>query len=165
MHSAQRSSRAYALAEGGPEGGRFTGSRLLHAVRAASNAGDDELIPGMLLRLKPPPAVGSGKFGTPWERMQRAKLSPSSRAWVWLVLEAVVPAEVELRGEPEPHAAIPVLASITAAADASRGATRDMAHVVTGHRLHLGNSVAAFGRFDVRSGREASRWFPHGEIV
>ncbi len=80
------------------------------------NAGEDELIPGAL-RLNPPPlGVGSGKLDTACERMQRAKLSPSCWAWVWLGLEPELPAEPELLlDELEPHAAITAASAATAA--------------------------------------------------
>ena len=84
------------------------------------------MIPGTL-RLTPPVAVGSGKLETPWERMQREKLSASCWSWVWLELEPELPEELELLGEPEPHAAITVLAMIIAVAAGSLEATRDMA--------------------------------------
>jgi hypothetical protein len=91
--------------------------------------------------LNPPPfGVGSGKFDTPCERMQRAKFNASCWSWVWLELEPELPEELELLGEPEPHAAITVLARITAVAAGSLEATRDVAYGVLGRRLHRGRT-------------------------
>jgi hypothetical protein len=45
----------------------FTGIRFAHALSADSNAG--ELVEP--LKEYPPAGLGSGKFVTPWERMQR----------------------------------------------------------------------------------------------
>ena len=75
MHSEIWSSRACACADGAPEPGPPAGSRCLHDVWADWNAGEliSELEPrGWTLG---PPAFGSGKFGTPWERMQLANAS------------------------------------------------------------------------------------------
>jgi hypothetical protein len=116
MHFAQCSSRAYACADGGSDGTRFTGISSRQAVWAALNAGADELIPGALMLNPPPLGVGSGKLDTPCERMQRAKLSPSCRAWAWLELEPELPEEPEPLGEFEPHAAITAAAAIAASA-------------------------------------------------
>jgi hypothetical protein len=70
--------------------------------------------------------------------MQRAKFNASCWGWVWLGSEAELPEELELLGEPElpealelrdepaPHAAIAVLARMTAAAAGSFEAARDM---------------------------------------
>jgi hypothetical protein len=83
IHTAQCTSRVNACGDGVVDGGCFTGSRFRHAVRAVRNAGDDELIPGTLLKSTPPLGLGSGKPGTPWERMQREKLSPSWVTSLW----------------------------------------------------------------------------------
>jgi hypothetical protein len=133
MHTAQCTSRVNACGVGGVDGGCFTGSRILHRVRAALNAGDEALIPGTLVKLIPPLGLGSGKFGTPWERMQRLKLRPSWAASVWLGLEPAAPARL-LRRDPEPHAPIPAPASSAAAADASGRTTGVTAHVIPGDR-------------------------------
>src|ERR1700733_13435183 len=50
------------------------GSRLVHIWRAAIYAGERALIVDAMS--KPPPALGSGKFGTPCERMHEANLRP-----------------------------------------------------------------------------------------
>lgn len=134
MHTAQCSSRANACAVGVADGTRFTGSRLLQAAKAVLNAGDDELIPGTLLKLTAPVALGSGKFGTPWERMHRLKLSPGGAAPVWLELEPPAPARVELLRDPEPHAASTTPAASATATDASDRETRVTAHVLPDHR-------------------------------
>jgi hypothetical protein len=139
MHPAQWSSRAYACADGGADGGRFTGSKCWQAVCAASNAGEAELIPGTLTLNPPPFGVGSGKFDTPCERMQRAKLSPSCCAWAWLGLEPELAGEPELLGELEPHAAITALARTTATTGRNLGATQDTAQLLLHHQSHHGN--------------------------
>ena len=139
MHTAQCTSRVNAWGDGVLDGGCFTGSRFRQAVRAVRNAGDDELIPGMLLKLTPPLALGSGKPGTPWERMQREKLSPAWAASLWLELEPELPERLALLRDAEPHAEITAVASTAAATDASDRATRVMAHVVPVDRLHRHN--------------------------
>jgi hypothetical protein len=139
MHTAQCTSRVNACADGGLDGACFTGSRFRHAVSAVRNAGDDALIPGTPLKLIPPVALGSGKFGTPCERMQRAKLSPSCAAALWLESEPAFPARLELLRDPEPHAAIEATASSAVATDAGSRATRNTAHVVAVRRLQRHN--------------------------
>lgn len=47
---------------------------LPHFACAALNAGD-EMIPAPAWKAKPPPAFGSGKLGTPFERMHLANAS------------------------------------------------------------------------------------------
>jgi hypothetical protein len=84
----------------------------LQPVWAASNAGEAELIPGTLTLNPPPFGVGSGKFDTPCERMQRAKLSPSCCAWAWVRR----PPEFDGLAESEPQAAIIPAAAIAAVA-------------------------------------------------
>jgi hypothetical protein len=48
---------------------------LWHFACAAANAGD-ETPEALAWKLKPPPGFGSGKFGTPFERMQFANARP-----------------------------------------------------------------------------------------
>ena len=98
------------------------------------------MIPGTLTSNPPPFGVGSGKLGTPCERMQREKFSACCWSWVWLKLEPELPEGLEPLGEREPHAAITVTAMITVAAAGSLEATRDIADRVPGCRLHRGNS-------------------------
>jgi hypothetical protein len=76
MHSAILSSRAIVCAEGGGPGvsGPPPGMNFWHFSCAALNAGD-ELREGLARKLKSPPGFGSGKLGTPWERMQFANAS------------------------------------------------------------------------------------------
>src|ERR1700739_920147 len=76
-----RSSFACVCADGAAGGGAFTGSRCRQAVWAVLNAGEDGSIPGTFWKLR-----SSGKFGTPCERMQRAKFRMSCWAWAWLAL-------------------------------------------------------------------------------
>src|ERR1039458_4618734 len=54
------------------------GCRLAHACCAAWNAGASGLMSGGRLTL--PSGLGSGKVGTPWERMQSAYLIPWGEA-------------------------------------------------------------------------------------
>jgi hypothetical protein len=62
------------VSDTGPRGGPPPGKRLEHAFWASWNAGDWGSIPELELIWIPPPALGSGKFGTPCERMQSANL-------------------------------------------------------------------------------------------
>jgi hypothetical protein len=78
MHSAILSSFASVCADGcvvepGP-GGPPPGINFPHFACAALNAGD-ETVPALAWKAKPPPAVGSGKLGTPFERMHLANAS------------------------------------------------------------------------------------------
>ncbi len=73
MHSEITSICASIAADGCPDPGGPPGRSLPHAVWAVWNAGDAGLTPELLLRLMltlPPEVLGSGKFGTPCERMQ-----------------------------------------------------------------------------------------------
>ena len=65
---------------------------------------------------KPPPAEGSGKLGTPWERMHRAYVKPSDAAddpdepdedAGWAVVVDPPAAAPRLLGDPPPHAVSP----------------------------------------------------------
>jgi hypothetical protein len=81
MHSEVASICRLAASEGarlapGPPPGRS----LAHCDWAALNAGESGLIPEPWAILIPPPEGGSGKFGTPCERMQLAKASPEPLA-------------------------------------------------------------------------------------
>jgi len=78
MHSASLSIATFWLSDTGPLGGPPPGMSLEHASWADWNAGDRGLIPELELIWIPPPALGSGKFGTPCERMQSANLSPAA---------------------------------------------------------------------------------------
>ena len=62
--------------------------------------------------------------------MQRAKFNASCWSWVWLESEPERPEELELLGEPEPHAAITMPATITARAAGSPGANALLGRVV-----------------------------------
>ncbi len=75
MHSEIFSIASFACADGGPVGGPPPGSSLRHFACAALNAGDDGSIPEFDGIWMPPPPVGSGKFGTPFERMHSANLT------------------------------------------------------------------------------------------
>jgi hypothetical protein len=81
MHSEIASICVSVAADGITDPAPLPGSSLPHASWAAWNDGDAALIPELLLRLKltlPPEAVGSGKFGTPRERIHDANLIPAA---------------------------------------------------------------------------------------
>jgi hypothetical protein len=89
MHSEIASIRALLAADGFTEPGPLPGRNLPHTVWAATNDGDAGLIPELLLRLMwtpPLEVVGSGKFGTPRERMQSAYLIPAAAGFDALLL-------------------------------------------------------------------------------
>ena len=75
MHSDILSIRSLSLSDACPLPGPPPGSNLKHERWADSNAGDRGLIPDPMFM--PPPALGSGKFEMPCERMQAANLSPA----------------------------------------------------------------------------------------
>jgi hypothetical protein len=105
----------------------------------------------------PPVAVGSGKLGTPWARMQREKLTPSCVASLWLGLEPPAPASLELLLDPDPHAPIRMPASTAAANENSGRATRVTPHVVQDDRLHRDNGALAAPVDAVEAGRRGGR--------
>lgn len=74
MHAANLKAACRSLSDivGGPP---LNGAYRLHACWAAWNAGDFAEPGGMLI---PPPGLGSGKLGTPCERMHWASSSPKS---------------------------------------------------------------------------------------
>jgi hypothetical protein len=87
MHLAHVRAWAIAAADDDREGANAPGNRFWHADWAALNAGESGLTPGMSLRTtrvwgpetcawKGPEALGSGKFGTPCDRMQRENGTP-----------------------------------------------------------------------------------------
>ena len=81
MHSEMASICCLACSEGGPcAPGPPPGSSLAHCDWAALNAGENGLMPELELMWIPPPELGSGKFGTPCERMQLANASPEPPA-------------------------------------------------------------------------------------
>ena len=77
MHSASLTIASYRLSGADPLPGPPPGSSFEHAFWADWNAGDWGLIPDPELMWIPPPALGSGKFGMPCERMQSANLIPA----------------------------------------------------------------------------------------
>jgi hypothetical protein len=88
--------------------------------------------------------VGSGRLGTPWERMQRAKRTAACwacRSWAWVDAPPEAdPGEFVELAELEPQAAIRNAATIAAAAArGGREAVLDMREVVTGGRSHQCN--------------------------
>jgi DNA-binding response OmpR family regulator len=92
---------------GGPP---LKGNSFLHACCAAWNPPDRGLTPDCGLMFSWPPAVGSGKFGTPWERMQSEKASP-------VLTRAAV---VELGLFDDPHAASAATQLVAASAAGRR---------------------------------------------
>lgn len=68
--------------------------RLEHLLWADWNAGDCGLIPAPIWT--PPPGPGSGKFGTPCERMQSAYLIPT---------DSLLASELALGFPDDPHPA------------------------------------------------------------
>jgi hypothetical protein len=114
----------------------------LQAVLAASNAGAEVLTPA---RSIPPLAVGSGKFDTPWERMQRAKFNASCWSPAGLEPDPVLPEALEWVGEPVPHAAITTEAAMVSAVGAGSG------------RARRGLCMARVGLFIMPSSRDGSR--------
>ena len=81
--------------------------------------------------------VGSGKFDTPCERMQRANLTAS--CWNWACVTR--PTELDGLREFEPHAAITATA-ITARATGRPEAVLNMTQVITGGGSHECNTPA-----------------------
>ena len=78
MHCASLSIASLRVSDAGPLPGPPPGISFEHAFWADWNAGDWGFIPepGVILMAPPEPA-GSGKFGTPCERMQSANLIPA----------------------------------------------------------------------------------------
>src|SRR5581483_5861460 len=62
-----------------PGPGRLPPMYFWHLAVAAFTAGDEGLSPLPAWKTNPPPGAGSGKLGTPWERMHWEYLSAS--AW------------------------------------------------------------------------------------
>ena len=106
-------------------GGPPPGSRCWQADAPDLNAGDWSLKAVLNSRGE---VVGSGKFGTPCERMQSEKLTASCCAW------AVVgwPSVVDELGELEPQAAIAVATAIAATTAGRHELSLDMTQVVAG---------------------------------
>lgn len=100
MHWANASAARFWAAvsvRGWPAFGKYD----LHACRAAWNAGDCGFNP-LPLRSMPPLVLGSGKVGTPWERMHLASLSAGlGPAGLLFALFVTVP----LGAPMDPHAA------------------------------------------------------------
>jgi hypothetical protein len=79
MHCEMASMCALTRADGGPVDGPPPGSSCWQAVWAALKDGENGLIPDcrpMRILKPPPPDAGSGKLGTPWERMHSENFSP-----------------------------------------------------------------------------------------
>lgn len=82
MHLETASIACTACLDGGPLGGPPPGNSFWHCDWAALNAGENGLMPELELMLIPPPEPGSGKFGTPCDRMhwENARKSPELEA-------------------------------------------------------------------------------------
>jgi hypothetical protein len=102
MHSETLSSWAWACAEGRPESGPPPGISLPQERWADWKAGEAGLTPEPMLWIWTPPPLGSGNFGTPWERMQSANLIPCAAA-----LEAEADLLAGLPEEPQAEIATP----------------------------------------------------------
>ena len=79
IHADTASIRACACEDGGSEPGGPFGSRRWHACAADWNAGDSTVLCEPI-RTVWPLTVGSGKFGTPCERMHLENATPDSTA-------------------------------------------------------------------------------------
>jgi hypothetical protein len=101
IHADTLSICACACGEGGPESGGPFGSRRWHECTADRNA-DDCRVLGEPIRTFWPLTFGSGKFGTPCERMHLAKATPDSMT---LAADAEVLAPPVGLGELPPHPA------------------------------------------------------------
>jgi hypothetical protein len=100
MHSEIASICALVAADGFPDPGPPPPRSLPHAFWAAWHDGDAGLIPDLLLMLKPTPppeVLGSGKFGTPCERMRDANLIPPPARF-----EALLMGLLGLLDDPQP---------------------------------------------------------------
>jgi len=80
MHAASFTIASLRLSDVDPLPGPPPGSNFEHAFWADWKAGDWGSIPELELIWIPPPALGSGKFGTPCDRMQAENLIPSPPA-------------------------------------------------------------------------------------
>ena len=116
MHADTSSIRACACVDGGSELGGPFGSRLWHECAADWNAGDCTVL-GEPIRTVWPLTFGSGKFGTPCERMHLENATPDSTA---LAVNAEVLAPPVGLGELPPHPATstPLKSAATASSQA-----------------------------------------------
>lgn len=80
MQRARRSIASLRVSDTGPWSGPPFGISFIHVFWADWNAGDWGLIPELAPIWTPPDEPGSGKFGTPCERMQSANLMPEASA-------------------------------------------------------------------------------------
>jgi hypothetical protein len=117
IHADTSSIRACACPDGGPELGGPFGSRLWHECAAAWKAGDRTML-GEPIRTVWPVTFGSGKFGTPCERMHLANATPDSTA---LVVDAEVLAPAGLFELPPHPATSTPLRSAAAVSSRARG--------------------------------------------
>jgi len=76
MHCARCSNASLRVSDVPPLPGPPPGSKLPQLFCAAWKAGEAGLIPELELIWMPPPELGSGKFGTPCDRMQSEYLIP-----------------------------------------------------------------------------------------
>ena len=107
MHRASSSILTLSASDAGAGPPPGPGSRVEHLFWADWNAGACGLIPAPIWT--PPPGPGSGKFGTPCERMQSAYLMPADS-----LLELEVPLGVP--DDPHPASTIVQLAAATRSA-------------------------------------------------
>jgi len=101
MHCAMVSHSARCCAAAPPFGGAAaSGSSFAQSERAALNDGEAGLIPEPIGIWMPPPLEGSGKFGTPWLRMQSAKAIPETGVEPLRFLLPEAPHEVTTSPQP-----------------------------------------------------------------
>jgi hypothetical protein len=118
IHADTASIRACACPDGGSELGGPFGSRRWHECAADWTAGDCTVL-GEPIRTVWPLTFGSGKFGTPCERMHLAKATPDSTA---LAADAEALAPPVGLGELPPHPATSTpLRSAAAVSSRARG--------------------------------------------
>jgi hypothetical protein len=133
IHADTASIRACACPDGGSDLGGPFGSRRWHECAADWNTGDCTVL-GEPIRTVWPLTFGSGKFGTPCERMHLVNASPDSTA---LAADAEVLAPpVGLEAPPHPVTSIP-LRSAAAVSRRARGGVSLLVWVLYGIRFSL----------------------------
>jgi hypothetical protein len=121
MHADTASIRDCACGDGGSWPGGPFGSRLWHECAADRNAGVCKVL-AEPIRTVWPLTFGSGKFGTPCERMDLENATPDSTA---LAADAEVLAPPVGLAELPPHPATSApLTSVAAVSSCARGAAR-----------------------------------------
>jgi hypothetical protein len=149
MHADTLSIRA--CADGGPELGGPFGSRLWHECAADWNAGDRTIL-GEPIRTVWPLTLGSGKFGTPCERMHLENATPDSTA---LAADAEVLAPPVGLVELPPHPATSTpLRSAAAVSSRARGGVSLLVWLLYAIRF----SFTVLSGFESSSRIGSTRW-------